>query len=291
MSSSTPISYIGPYRIINTVYTGQVSRTYQAYDDQNRRAVAVKVLFQDASKDRKQLAFINWEYKVGHPLNNDRVIRFYELGKHGWAPYIAMEWFSALNMKQLMKQGGYGEYCVHLETFIVQMAEALAYLHSEGWVHCDVKPDNFLCSPDQGVKLIDFALARKIKGNFLAKLLGMKQQTQGTASYMSPEQIRGQPIDGRADIYSLGCTFFEMLSGRSIFTGISMNDLLQKHVSASPPYITARNKNVTPEFNDLLFSMLSKKTKDRPVSMSDVASTLRLIQIFKRPPEKGDKVH
>ena len=286
----SPVTYIGPYRLNRIVYTGQVSQTWNAYDSANRRPVAIKVLFQEAAADKKQVNFVKWEYNVGKDLSDERVIKFYELGRYGAAPYIAMEWFDALNIKQYMKSVGYEEYCVHLNEMLIQMAESLAYFHNAGWVHCDVKPDNFLFSPEKGTKLIDFALAHKIKGNFLAKLFGFKSQPQGTASYMSPEQIRGQVLDGRSDIYSLGCTYFEILSCRSIFTGGNINELLQKHISATPPYITARNKNVTPEFNDLLFQMLKKNPKDRPASMTDILSTLRNIKIFRVPPKQGDKV-
>ena len=288
--SGSPILYIGGYRILNIVYTGQTSQTWQAYDDHNRRPVAVKALFQSAVKDSEQVRFFKWEYNVGKDLEHPRIIRFYSFGKHGRAPFIAMEWFSAPNMKQQMLKG-YENYCVWLNDFIPQMAEALVYFHEAGWVHCDVKPDNFLCSPEKGVKLIDFALARKIKGNFLAKLLHLKNKTQGTASYMSPEQIRGEQLDGRADIYSLGCSFFEMVSNRLLYTGGTMNELLQKHISGAIPSITARNRNVTPEFSELLNRMLAKKRKDRIQTMSDVYSTLRGIKIFKKLPQVGDKVY
>lgn len=289
--SFTPVSYIGPYRLINIVYTGQVSQTWQAYDDKNRRPVAIKVLFQSAGGDRKQVSFVRWEYEVGKTLHSERIIQFYGIGKHGASPYIAMEWFSAPNIKQYMMANGYEKYCVVLESCLDQMTQSLCDFHDAGWVHCDVKPDNFLFSTERGVKLIDFALSRKIKPGFLSRLLNIKTQPQGTASYMSPEQIRGEPLDGRSDIYSLGCTFFEVLAGRPIYTGGNMNELLQKHVTGSVPSVLARNKNVTPEFGELIMTMLAKKTKDRPKTMSDVLSAIRRMRLFKRPPQEGDKIH
>ncbi|MDO5552507.1 MAG: serine/threonine-protein kinase [Planctomycetia bacterium] len=288
--STTPITYIGPYRLINIVYTGQCSQTWQAYDDRNRRPVAIKVLFQSAAKKRDQIAFFKWEYNVGKELNNDRLIKFYSTGKYGYAPYIAMEWFAAPNVKQYM-QRGYDKYCVDLPLFIPQMAEALMCFHEAGWVHCDIKPDNFLCHSERGIKLIDFALARKIKPGFFEKFFNMKKQPQGTASYMSPEQIRGLPLDGRSDIYSLGCTWYEMLANRNIYTGISMNELLQKHLSSPAPSITARNQNVTPEFSELLMKMLAKRPKDRIQTASDLCAAVNKVRIFRRNPQAGDKVH
>ena len=166
----------------------------------------------------------------------------------------------------------------------------MAVLHEAGWIHRDVKPDNFLFSEEKGVKLIDFALCKPIKVSPLAKLLKFKSVPQGTPSYMSPEQILGAPLDGRSDIYSLGCSFFEMLASRPTFTGESMNDLLSKHISASTPMIRARNKFVTEEFSALLSQMMAKRPQDRPKSMRDLVMAMRSIRIFTKPPQLGDRI-
>ena len=187
-------------------------------------------------------------------------------------------------------QRKYENYCVFLPEMLPQMVEALAILHEAGWVHRDVKPDNFLFSEEQGVKLIDFALAKQIKGNPIAKLLGFKSVPQGTPSYMAPEQILGKQVDGRADLYSLGCTFFEILASRPTYTGVNQNELLQKHISDPIPSIRARNKNVTPEFAVLLQQMMSKDPNDRPKSARDLFLVLRNLKIFIRPPQEGDRV-
>ena len=286
---STQVMHIGPYRLLNVVYTGQTSRTWQAYDDRSRRYVGLKTLFQSASRDRNQVHMLKWEYSVGSKLKNERIIDIFFFFFYNKTPYIAMEWFAAPNIKQFVHQG-YEKYCVALPTMIPQMAEALAVLHEAGWIHRDIKPDNFLYSEDQGVKLIDFALCKPAKPSPLAKLLKMKTTPQGTASYMSPEQIRGLPLDCRADIYSLGCAYFEILSGRPAFTGSSMNELLQKHVSGAIPSVRSRNKEVTEEFAALLAQMLAKKPKDRPQSARDIVRAFRSIKIFARPPKLGDKI-
>lgn len=287
--SSTQVMHIGQYRLLNVVYTGQTSRTWQAYDDRERRYVGVKTLFQSASNDRKQVAMLKWEYSVGSKLHHERIVDIFDFGWHNKSPYIAMEWIPALNVKQYM-QKKYENYCVFLPTMLPQMVEALAILHESGWIHRDVKPDNFLFSEEGGVKLIDFALAKPIKGNLLAKVLGLKSVPQGTPSYMAPEQILGKQLDGRSDLYSLGCTFFEILAGRPTYTGSNQNELLQKHISGSIPSIRARNKNVTPEFAMLLQQMMAKKPSDRPKSARDLYLALRNVRIFTRPPKEGDHV-
>ena len=171
--SSTQILHIGQYRLLNVVYTGQTSRTWQAYDDRARRYVGIKTLLQSASRDRAQVNMMKWEYAVGSKLHHERFAEIYEMGKYNKIPYIAMEWVPAPNVKQYM-QRRYENYCVFLPKMLPQMIEALALLHESGWIHRDIKPDNFLFSEEGGVKLIDFALAKSIKGNPLAKLLGIK---------------------------------------------------------------------------------------------------------------------
>jgi serine/threonine protein kinase len=168
------------------------------------------------------------------------------------------------------------------------MTKALAYQHGRGWVHRDVKPDNFLFAPDNvEVKMIDFALAQKVAPDFM-KWFTFKGKIQGTASYMSPEQIQRLPANPCADIYCLGCTFYELLTTRQVFTGDTLNDLLNKHISATPPPVILKNKNVTPEFAELLRTMLAKKPQDRPKSTNDLLRLLQSTRLFRRPPSKGD---
>jgi serine/threonine protein kinase len=138
------------------------------------------------------------------------------------------------------------------------------------------------------IKLIDFAVAKKIRTG-LGRLFGGGGSIQGTRSYMSPEQIRGKTLDGRADIYSLGCVFYELLVGKPPFTGDSPNDLLNKHLSASIPSPLVANDNATPEIAALVKKMMAKRPDDRPESMWDVLKILRGTKIFKKPPRIPDE--
>ena len=170
-----------------------------------------------------------------------------------------------------------------LTSMVEQIVESLYYFHSKGYVHCDIKPDNILVNRDGTIKLIDFTIAKKVKTG-IGKLFGGGSKVEGTRSYMSPEQIRGHSLDSRSDIYSLGCLLYELLTGKAPFTGNTPNDLLSKHLSATPPSVLVVNDNVTPEFNNLIKKLMAKKPEDRPQSMWDVLKTVRATPIFKKPP-------
>lgn len=287
--SSFSIGYFGPYRLLNVVNTGQSSRLWQAYDDRNQRYVGIKTLLDQFARQKDQIQILKWEYDVASKFKHPKLIEILEFAWHQKVPYLVMEWFSAPNLKMWVNRG-YDQYCDGLPKLMPDMVESLLYLHEQGWTHRDVKPDNFMFNKEAGeMKLIDFALAKRIAGG-LGKLLGMKSKTQGTASYMSPEQIHGLPPEPQADIYSLGCTFYELLTGRLPFSGDSMNDLLNKHLSASPPNVALRNKNITPEFMEVLKMMMAKKATDRPKSTAELMQMMRKVRIFRRPPTPADIV-
>ena len=119
----------------------------------------------------------------------------------------------------------------------------------------------------------------------IGKLITPKSKVQGTRSYMSPEQIRGSALDDRADLYSLGCTLFELASGKPPFTGASANDLLMKHLKASPPSLESANRNVTPEFARLVRRAMAKKPSARQKSTADFLSELRVTPVFRVDPQ------
>lgn len=289
MGKATP-GFIGPYRLLNVVNTGQTSRIWQAYDDAAQRVCGIKVLLEDFSRDREHIGYLRQEFIVGEKLRHKRIIQINDFASDRGIYYLAMEWFPAPNMKHLIRHEF--EQTQHLAPGLIeQMCEALAYLNENGWVHRDIKPDNYLVSEKGQVKLIDFALAQKTKGS-LAKLLNPKSKIQGTRSYMSPEQIRGGGLDSRSDLYSLGCTIFELLAGKLPFTGTSGTDLLMKHIKSSPPTLESANRNVTPEFGALIRQTMAKNPNNRPKSVIDFLTQFRMVQVFKRapkPPEKAEK--
>jgi eukaryotic-like serine/threonine-protein kinase len=275
--------YLGPYRLLNVVHTGHVSLIWQAYDDANQRIVGVKTLLEQDTKDREQLHYLRWEATVGQKLRHPNIIEIYASRWDPYQPFFAMEWFSSPNLKQRFLQGS-DKMMPLMSKIIDQACLALSYLHQAGWVHRDVKPDNFLVTDDGTVKLIDFALARRARHGLSKWLTPRTKTIQGTKSYISPEQIRGQALDGRADLYSFACAIHEMLSGKPPFTGTSANDLLNKHLRTSPPSLEALNSNVTPEFSQLIRRSLSKKRDSRPESVDEFLREFRMMRVFKLNP-------
>ncbi len=178
---------------------------------------------------------------------------------------------------------------MHLIPKIIENAAlGLEYFHSQGWIHRDIKPDNFMVDGEGNVKLIDFALAEKPRTG-LAKLFGGKtKKIQGTRSYMSPEQIRGLSLDFRADIYSFGCTIHELVSGKVPFAAPSANELLQKHIGTPPPALEGIDHNVSKDFALLIRSCMAKRPQDRPESMEMFLTAFRSMKVFRvmpKPPQ------
>jgi serine/threonine protein kinase len=164
------------------------------------------------------------------------------------------------------------------QDILKQAATGLAFMNAKGWVHRDVKPDNLLVASSGDVRVIDFAIAQRIPTG-LSKFFWRKSKPQGTRSYMSPEQIRGQPLDGRADVYSFGAMCYEMMTGRPPFRGASSQDLLNKHIVEKPITPRQYNPEVSEEFAELILRMLAKKKEDRPRDFHEVLMAMRGMRI------------
>jgi serine/threonine-protein kinase len=280
---------MGPYRLLNVVHTGHACQLWQAYDDGAQRVVGVKVVTGKYVKDSEQIAYLRQEYAVGRKVVHPRIIQLYSFARDRGTPYLAMEWFPAPNLKVRIRQGV--EKIAYMATQMIQQAaEGLGYFNSLGWIHRDVKPDNFLVSDDGQVKLIDFGLAIRARQG-LARLFSLKSaKRQGTPSYMSPEQIRCEKLDERTDVYSFGCVVFELLAGRPPYTGTNLNELLNKHLKASVPALENHHNPLTAEITQLVRRCLAKDPATRPSSLVEFLEEFRNYRVFTSPPRPPDPV-
>ena len=232
---------------------------------------------------REQVRSLKHEFLVGSQVDDPCVINIMDFASTRAGSFLIMELYKHPNLKQRIHHGT-DRIAYLAERIIRDMAKGLSHLHEKGWIHRDVKPDNFLVDREGNVKLIDFNLSIKRAGA-LSKLFGGKTKLQGTVSYMSPEQIRCQTIDERSDMYSFGCVIHELLSGKPPLTGTSPQELLSKHLKVIPTVLSALNNNIDHDFADLVQRMMAKRPEKRPASMNDFLQDLAGVRMFRRRPE------
>jgi serine/threonine protein kinase len=275
--------FVGNYRLYHLIRAGAIYEIWAVRPMAETKAYAMKWLPPGAKYSRHTVNELRHEYQVGASLDHRDCIKTYEFDTTNNGAYLLLELFKVQNLKQQIV-AGHKKLQHRAQELLVNAAAGLTHLHEKGWIHRDVKPDNFLVGEDNVVKLIDFNLARKPAGT-LGKLFAMKSRVQGTHSYMSPEQIRGQSLDFRADVYSFGCMIYEVLSGKPPFTANSPNELLQRHISSKPPDLTVIDKNITPEFARYVQQMMAKEPGGRPAAMKDVLMEIKTQKIFYNKPQ------
>jgi eukaryotic-like serine/threonine-protein kinase len=271
---------IGGYRLLKHMVTGQTSQVWEVVENSSGRHFAMKLLLPEKVHDSIHRQFLFHEAEVGKELAHANIIRIVKVDRNSENPYFVMEYFPAGNLKLRIMRKEHDFLREKGQDILKQTATGLAFMNAKGWVHRDVKPDNILVTSGGDVRLIDFAIAQRILTG-MSKFFFRKAKPQGTRSYMSPEQIRGQLLDGRADIYSFGATCYEMLTGRPPFRGASSQDLLNKHIAEKPVTPRQYNPEVTEEFAGLILRMLAKKKEDRPRDFHDVLMQMRGIRLFK----------
>ena len=276
--------FVGPYRMFHLIRAGALFEIWAVRPVAEQTAYAMKWLPPGSRHNRASAAELKHEFAVGKTLDHPSIIKTYDYGTGKDGTYLVMELFKTPNLKQQI-QFGIERLHWRLDTILDEAAQALDHLHQKGWVHRDIKPDNFLVNDDNHVRLIDFNLSRKIKKG-IGKLLGGKSPVQGTYSYMAPEQIRGLAVDERADVYSFGCMVYELMSGKVPFTGTNMADLLNKHLKSKPTPLGMLQKNVQPEFAELVHRMLAKDPKDRPETLREFRQALKAGRCFHIKPKR-----
>jgi eukaryotic-like serine/threonine-protein kinase len=275
---------IGGYRLRSLLQTGQVSQVFEVVEPQSNRHFAMKILLPEAAAKSEVRSNLFHEAEVGTKLRHENVIHILKVSRNPQSPHFIMEYFPSGSMRTRLMAKDFTFIKENALKVFKQAATAMAYMHASGWVHCDVKPDNMLVNASGQLKMIDFAITRKIPTG-LSKLFYRQKKAQGTPSYLAPEQIRKQPLDGRADIYGLGCTYYELVTGRPPFRGNTIQDLLNKQLVEKPLTPQAHNKDLTDEFAGLVMRMLAKKKEERPETCHDVLIAMRKMKVHKSDPD------
>ena len=275
--SETPLpERIGHYRIIRRLGQGGMGVVYAAQDERLERPVALKVI-RDAPDDEVARKRFWREARAAARVSHPHICQLYEIGEHGETLFIVMELLQGESLADRLAQGPM-PLSESLQIGLDILA-ALEALHTEGVVHRDLKPSNVFLAT-HGVKLLDFGLAKSSSSPFAqAHDETTAELTQhgvivGTPRYMSPEQVRGQPVDMRSDVFAAGSVLFEMLAGRPAFDGLSVVDVLHAVAFEEPP---ALEGSAVKAAGLVVRRALAKEPDDRYPSASSMADALRSV--------------
>src|SRR5688572_6229109 len=269
---------LGRYEIRSKIGEGGMGEVYRAFDPKINREVAIKILPPALSADKDRLARFEQEAQAAGALNHPNILVIHHIDTHDGAPYIVSELLEGHTLRERM--GGTALTQRKAIDYALQIAHGLAAAHEKGIVHRDIKPDNVFVTNDGRVKILDFGLA-KLTG----ATDGAQSQTEiptrrvdtdpgmvmGTMGYMSPEQLKGRPVDHRSDIFAFGAILYEMLSGKRAFCGESMAETMSAILREDPPDLSETNKTVSPALKRVVHHCLEKNPEERFHSARDLA--------------------
>jgi serine/threonine-protein kinase len=282
---------IDEYQLLTHISTGSSTQVWEATDKGGgERRYAMKVMLPEALAESEQRAVLKHEGKLAEKFDHPNLVRVYKVVISKKRGYILMDYFRAPNLK-VQIQSEIVSVQARIARLVEQLCQVLGYIHGQGWVHRDIKPDNILFNKASELRLIDFSLTTRAAGA-VAKMIGVKEKViQGTRTYIPPEAILKKPVTPQSDIYSLGITLFEILTGEPPFRGSSPDDLLKKHLIGQVPEPSAFNPNVTPEMDRMILKMLSKNAAKRQKDTHEVLAEFRNLKPFKEDVIEVDRRH
>jgi len=254
------------YRRTSELGRGAMGVVYRAHDTVLERDVALKLMSDEIRQHPQAMKLFLREAKALAQLNHPNIVTVFDQGEDAEGAFMVMELVEGDTVEHLLEQGDGIPMGKALE-IIDQCAAGLAYAHGRRVIHRDIKPGNMFMSQDGIVKLGDFGLARVVE-----EISIRKTEVRGTPLYMAPEQITGTDVDFRADLYALGCTAFELLSGRPPFID---GQILYHHMHTAPPSLRSLVPEVPPELEAVVARCIAKNKADRPASANDLRKELR----------------
>ena len=256
----------GRYEIESLLGQGGMARVFRGTDRVLGRTVAIKVLSPQFAGDEQFVARFRREAQAAAALNHPNIVSVYDTGDQGDVHFIVMEYVEGRTLRDVIRNEG--PLLPERGTEIAEaVARAVSSAHQAGLVHRDIKPGNIMLTRDGEVKVMDFGIARTSTGDTLTQTAAVL----GTASYLSPEQAQGLPVDARSDIYSLGCVLFEMLTARAPFAGDSPVAIAYKHVKEDPVPPSRINPDVPGSLDAVILKCMAKN----PVNRYQTAQELR----------------
>ncbi len=277
--------FVGHYQIVAPLGKGGMGEVYLAHDGKLDRKVALKLLLAEFTGNKDSLRRFIQEAKAASSLNHPNIITIHEIGQAEGAHFIATEFIDGQTLRHRLA-GARMTFTEILEVSI-QAASALHAAHTAGIVHRDIKPENIMLRPDGYVKVLDFGLAKLTEKADKSNTSQVDSETDtlvkhtepgtlmGTVHYMSPEQARGQILDARTDVFSLGAVMYEMASGRMAFPGATIADSLVSILEKEPPPLDHEVPEVPIEFQRIVNKALRKDREERNQTINDLLIDLK----------------
>jgi serine/threonine protein kinase len=262
---------LGKYKILKELGRGGMGVVYLAHDPIIGRDVAIKVIHEEALQDKKAKQRFYREARSAGRLSHENIMTLYDVAEDVGSPYLVMELLGGLDLKQILAERRPLTLANKLE-IAVQICRGLHYAHSQSVVHRDIKPGNVRILDDGRVKIVDFGIAHIDSDDFTAT-----QSSLGTPRYMSPEQVRGESVDGRSDIFSFGVLFYEMLTGDNPFSGETVTSVIYKVLNLDPEPPEIGESHVSKEIKSLVARCLAKDREKRSESFAEVTRSLESI--------------
>jgi TolB-like protein/Tfp pilus assembly protein PilF len=276
---------VGPYRIDALLGAGGMGEVYRAWDTRLRRAVALKFLGREFLSDAAAMERFEREARAASALSHPNICTVYDVGEMDGRPFIAMEYLEGQNLRARL--GGAALPRRDALEYATQIAQGLAAAHQKSIVHRDLKPENLWVTPDGRIKILDFGLAKLSEPpatpEATVSMATEPGKVMGTVGYMSPEQVRGQPLDHRTDIFSFGTILHEMLAGSRAFQGPSAIDTLIAILNTEPPELP------DPAANRLVRRCLEKDPARRFQSATDLVFNLQEVLEGRAPADEQER--
>jgi serine/threonine protein kinase/tetratricopeptide (TPR) repeat protein len=286
--SLVPGQIINQYHIIEFIGKGGMGVVYKAEDTMLGRTVAIKVFSKSASSKWSAKSQYVREARAGAAINHPNIVTIYEIGETSDITYIIMEYVEAQSLHELISSSSLD--AEQILSISIQACHALAEVHSRRIVHRDVKPANVLVNQRGVVKLLDFGIARPFSGSVLQQTAtfdpGSDAETDevaGTIHYMSPEQIRGESLDERTDIFSFGVLLYEMITGRVPFAGNRIIEIAKSVLKEKPADFDPTSKRLPPQIRDVIMRCLEKDRERRFSSLHEIKDVLEELRRQSRP--------